>query len=484
MDAAFHRSRRTTPTLMSLAILALAVQTAGMGAVTILRGSPAAYAFQSPDAAEYLALARGLAWKGTFQRLDARGTPVSGPDVWRTPGYPAFLAVAIRLVGDDPLRLLVIQQLLAAACVPLAYLVFRRFTANRWAVWTAVAWAFDPFRVYYSLWLLAGTLFVFILLWIVHAWARNHAAGWTPRQAAWLGLLTGAAVLVRPIGILLPPLAWLSVLAATRKEGRTRAAVTTLACCLGTAGTVTPWLVRNHRVTGHVTLTCQSGASFAYHKVVDVILHEQGRADHRFDPHTLDAVRRQIDERLRTRWQERFGPLSPAQREALSWHKLNFGIVEADIDPALASSMLWSVGLEMIADRKRALVECFLAQGAGLLAFPLGLVLFPPAGRTAPFSMLLGTAGSKVALAVSLILGAAYTALAAAVLVRLAVAVVRRSWPPCMHLFWPFAGLLCLTFPFEDPRFRLPLVPLMWIMVVGRAKGREESRVSSSPRLR
>ena len=458
-------------TIILLAALALAAQGLAMLGVARFRGSPTAYAYSSPDSAEYVALARGLANTGRFVPLDAAGRPLAGPDTWRTPGYPVFLAIVIRLAGDGALALLIAQQIIAAATVPMVWSLVRRFASPRWSMLAAVAWLLDPFRLYYSLWLLAETLFVFVLLAAVLVYVRTRQRGWTLSGSLVIGLLAGALVLIRPAGLLLPVLAVLAAaldfrghparrrlgvagvcdssgglglqrfsepeaqardfceprqkpLLALRariappKLSRTRVAAV---CVVGVAAVVGPWLLRNRIVAGHWALSCQSGASFAYHKVADVVLWSQGRHRERFDAQALDEVRIAIDQRLRHEWRQRFGPLTPRQEQALTWTRLNFGRTEG-IDPFVASSLLWKVGRQMLAGRGRAMAACFTAQGLDMLIFPLGLVLDPPAGQgSAPFS-LLGGGQSRTAQAAAAVIGSAYAVLA--------VLAAWSLWPP------------------------------------------------------
>ena len=458
-------------TILLLTLLAVLAQGVAIAAIAARRGSPAAYAYQSPDSAEYVAFARGLARQGRYLPIDATGRLLPYANTWRTPGYPAFLAIVVRLFGDDALTLLLAQQLLAAATVPLAYVLIRRFAAGRWAVLASAVWALDPFRLYYSQWLMAETLFIFVLLIAACAWVHTDRSQWTYRRSVLLGVVTGIAVLVRPIGLVVPPLAWLGVWLTARHRSPSRARsggiCLALACAAGTSAVVGPYLVRNRIVAGHFALTPQTGPSFAYHKVVDVVLCSQGQSRYRFDTQTLDEVRAQIDCRLQTQWEREYGPLTPAQREALTFAKLNFGEAES-VDPFAASSLLWSVGLELLADRPWALVQCFVAQGVKMLIFPLGLVLFPPDGEgAAPLSTLLGP-GSTAAGAVAAALGLYYTALILAVCARLIAAARRRHWPGHFFVIGPMLTLFVLTLPFEDPRFRLPLVPFLLLLAVGR----------------
>jgi len=503
------KSRQWT-TICLLTLLALLVQAAALAAIGSLRGSLTAYAYQSADSAEYVAFARGLAWQGRFVPLDSVGKPLDYTHTWRTPGYPLFLAIVIRLFGDDTLTLLFAQQLLAVATVPLAFALIRRFTNPRWAILATALWAVDPFRLYYSLWLLAETLFVFILLLAAWAWVYPSRDQWTYRRSALLGLLAGIAVLVRPIGLLLPPLAWLGVLATSRHQSRTlsgshinglpqRAAGFSprgpstartheghlesvffhriglaLVCFAGTSVVLAPYLVRNRAVAGHLSLTPQTGPSFAYHKVVDVVLFSQNKSRYRFDDQTLSQIRTDIDQRLKSKWEDRYGPLTPTQREQLIYAKLNFGKAQG-VDPFTASSLLWSVGLDLLADRPWSTVQCFATQGAKMLVFPLGLVLSSPVGEgSVPLSMLFG-GSSLTASLIAIVLGACYAALALTVLCRLIAAARWQCWPEHFFVIWPILALFVLTLPFEDPRFRLPMIPFLLLLAVGRQVRHSES---------
>ncbi len=457
-------SRADLRNVVVLTLVAGVVQAAAIAGVARLRGSATAYAFQSRDAGEYVALACGIARLGRYVPVDREGTITGPADTWRTPGYPGFLALAVRVAGDAPGVLLVWQQLMALAAVPLLYGLVRCFTTSRRALLATLVWIVDPFRLYYSQWLLAETLFGVVLLAGLWIWARAYRGGWTMSRAGGLGACAGLAVLVRPIGIVLPPLAWLAILAGARRQPSRRLVALTLAGVAASAVVVGPWLVRNHGITGRWGLSHQSGASFAYHKVVDVVLWAEGRHDRRFDAATLDEARTQIDRRLHEKWQEVHGPLNAKQRQALRWENLNYGEAPG-VDPFAASSLLWAVGLEVLAEHKAAAVACFAVQGMSMLAFPLGLVVDPPAGsEAAPLSLLGGgSAASSIAAAV---LGTVYALLVVVVAARIAGAVRRWRCPGHLLALLPALGLFVLTLPFEDPRFRLPLVPIFWLVAV------------------
>jgi hypothetical protein len=86
-----------------------------------------------------------------------------------------------------------------------------------------------------------------------------------------------------------------------------------------------------------------------------------------------------------------------------------------------------------------------------VLTFPLNLALKPPRGL-------------KVGRPQSLAIGVVYLALSVAVIVRIA-----RRWLTFSQVFFPLACLVALllaTTPQLDPRFRVPMIPLLLVIAL------------------
>ena len=112
--------------------IALLIAAAAASAVLLVfawqrTGSVGGQAFNSLDSTEYYNLALNLARHGTFSQST---TPPFEPDTWRTPGYPLFLAGAMRLVGESPAGLIIIQQLLNIANLLLLFTVARHHMSD------------------------------------------------------------------------------------------------------------------------------------------------------------------------------------------------------------------------------------------------------------------------------------------------------------------------------------------------------------------
>ena len=98
------------------------------------------------DAAQYFACAQNLVAHGTFSTQT--GT-VPRPDSFRSPGYPAFLATVLGTVGRDRFYLVVllIQAMLGALVVPLAYRLARTFASPAIGLASAALTALSPHLV-------------------------------------------------------------------------------------------------------------------------------------------------------------------------------------------------------------------------------------------------------------------------------------------------------------------------------------------------
>jgi hypothetical protein len=282
-------------------------------------GSIDGYAFSSLDGREYYQLALNLAHHATFSQSE---TPPFDPDTWRTPGYPLFLAIHVLIFGDSPTGVMVVQQLLNLFNTLLLAFIAQKYMSTRRALLVGLLFVFEPYHHFYSLWLMPTTLFVTVLLLIWHVWHRATASGgW--QWSALLGALTGFAVLLRPISILLPVvvLVGLGIEWYRQREKRKvllRAFGVTLAAMMLIVGA---WIGRNKVVAGRFAISHQSGIVLSYFKATEVMLWRLGRTADRYaetsidDAHTdqLHVVWEDIDARLRNH----FADLPAVRRPAL-----------------------------------------------------------------------------------------------------------------------------------------------------------------------
>jgi 4-amino-4-deoxy-L-arabinose transferase-like glycosyltransferase len=174
--------------------------------------------------------------------------------LFRPPGYPLFLAGCYSVFGPN-LRVVGFAQAVLGALTALVIFFLARYLFDDTTGWIAAAIAaVYPFFVFYSALLLTETLFIALLTGgmalLIHA-ARSQRLG----SAALAGLVLGLGVLTRSslIGfiVFVAPFWWL----ATRARGLGRSAQAYALMLLGLAIVLSPWVIRNYRLTGHLVLT-------------------------------------------------------------------------------------------------------------------------------------------------------------------------------------------------------------------------------------
>jgi len=155
----------------------------------------------TPDSGTYFAPAVNLLEHGAFQDGERR------PEVARTPGYPLFLvgimAVTGKTLDDKGLgTILPIQTVILSFSVVFLYWLARRIVSPLMAFTGALLAACSPWSAVTAglamtegLFVLLLTLVLLLIKLVEETTSVKHAVG----VSILLGLLTGAAVLVRPV---------------------------------------------------------------------------------------------------------------------------------------------------------------------------------------------------------------------------------------------------------------------------------------------
>lgn len=206
--------------ILGLSLLGLALRLALFAAGPMLDVSRASY----PDTPRYVELAENLVRRGTFGRaqenaghvhigfnalreergeLPPRDAHGLRPEIFRTPGYPLVIAAA--LAAHAPLAsVLVFQCVLGSMAIAALYLIALRFTGSvRVAAAAAFVLAIHPADILYCNALLSESLFTTLM--IAGIACLVLPASPSVRIVCVAGLILGASVLVRPVGILLGP---------------------------------------------------------------------------------------------------------------------------------------------------------------------------------------------------------------------------------------------------------------------------------------
>jgi hypothetical protein len=177
--------------------------------------------------------------------------PTGVPATFRPPGYPMFLAVIYRLFGLENRFFItrLVQAIILAALAPMTYALSRRLFPHRerTAQISSLIIACYPFLIVYPLALATEVTFIPLTLGAALALLR---AGETRRWGDFLldGVLLGAAALTRSVILGLLPFLLLWVWFAVKDR---KGALIVLASVLVLT---VPWMVRNTRLHGELTL--------------------------------------------------------------------------------------------------------------------------------------------------------------------------------------------------------------------------------------
>lgn len=213
--------------------------------------------FLRPDSVGYIDSALALVETGRFAVSPAQPDV---PQLFRTPGYPAFLAVIYRLTGQaEPALFALAQILLSLVAMGLAYWLAYRLWHGTVAVVALGLLAFDLPAFAYSLFVMSETLFTVCLLSGLLT-LRQVDMGNTGGHGRWLalaGLALGLATLVRPVSYywVIPLSLWVLGVSWQRKRSW-RTTLIELVCLLAPCGLlVGGWQWHNYQVSGNPTIS-------------------------------------------------------------------------------------------------------------------------------------------------------------------------------------------------------------------------------------
>jgi hypothetical protein len=160
------------------------------------RADPSELLISLPDASSYIGPAQNLITQQSF--LDSNGKP----EIYRTPGYPAFLVTIMLLVGQDLHRILLLQAFILSFEVLVLYWFASRILPQLTAFTGAVLAAFSPWGAVRAALPLTEGLFLLVLALIFFTMkitVEFDKQSYSVIGGAVTGLLVAAAVLVRPV---------------------------------------------------------------------------------------------------------------------------------------------------------------------------------------------------------------------------------------------------------------------------------------------
>lgn len=208
------------------------------------------------DQGGYQQLGAAMARSGEFTRFPE--SPVFIPEVIRTPGYPAFVAVVYRLFGASTLAVAIAQALVFALICLIVYVLARRIAGDRTATVAAIMTALFPPLPYYGALVLTEVWTTFVLTAAMLICLRAVQRGRT-RDFVVAGLLFSGATLIRPAFVLLPFGLAIAMPVLVPAERHRRRAGQWAALAIVAAITMVPWFTYNYVYLGRFTLSPAGG---------------------------------------------------------------------------------------------------------------------------------------------------------------------------------------------------------------------------------
>jgi dolichyl-phosphate-mannose-protein mannosyltransferase len=188
------------------------------------------------------------------------------PSIFRPPGFPVFVAVVLRLRDvvapglDDEHAVALAQGVLLSLAALALFLHSSRFLPVPVALAAGLLYAFNPLNLLIARVLNYYTLHITLLTLGVIALSSGLRSRRTVAWALGGGVLWGLATLVRPVSLVLPPFV---LLLARWQGGRgswRRALLFACVFALGMAAVISPYTVRNYRLTHRlIVVNAQDG---------------------------------------------------------------------------------------------------------------------------------------------------------------------------------------------------------------------------------
>lgn len=229
--------------------------------------------FANVDARGYHQLAVNLLSRGGFST--SAGPPFY-PDHVRAPLYPLFVALVYSLAGPAPLAVVLLQAVLDAVTAAVTFRLGREVGGRRVGLLAAFLYAANPSSWRFCNELLTEILFGLLLsasLWMLVRYVLAHRQ----RDMLLFGLFMGAATLCKP-NIQFIPLLLLAVLLYKRLGGQRAWWQGTALAALTIGAMLFPWLARNRLVFGRWFLTTAFEYNLSLVSAVGTLAHARGES--------------------------------------------------------------------------------------------------------------------------------------------------------------------------------------------------------------
>jgi 4-amino-4-deoxy-L-arabinose transferase-like glycosyltransferase len=179
----------------------------------------------------------------------------SEPATFRTPGYPLFIAGIYSLFGVKDWVVMLFQAFLSVATIYLVYLIARSSFGELAGIISACLFSIDFTSILFSSLFMSETLYVFFLLLGVWLFLKQNTS-WCVHTSA---LVFGLSSLIRPIGVyLFIPLLlflWFKVKKGSYRLQFMQVVIFLVLFFLP----ILPWVVRNYKIYHSPTLSSLGG---------------------------------------------------------------------------------------------------------------------------------------------------------------------------------------------------------------------------------
>ena len=199
------------------------------------------------DSARYEKAARNL--------IAGKGFAIEGIAIvsYTVPGYPFFLASTYKVFGYKHWVVRLIHVLIGSFSCLLGYLIGARIFNKAVGLFAACIMAVHPYLSLLTAYLLAETLFTFLLLLTVF-WLIKSDQGLSLGYCLAIGICLGIAALTKPLMLAFP--AFLFLWAWLNFQNKKVAFKVTFLIVLFMSLTIAPWTYRNYRISGEFIPLC------------------------------------------------------------------------------------------------------------------------------------------------------------------------------------------------------------------------------------
>ena len=204
------------------------------------------------DSGSYIAIAQRMTGGKSFIDLSDMG------GLGRTPGYPLFLALCMRLLGPNLIWPVFIQNLLLATAIyPLYKLILTLSGSATLSYIGTGLWVFDASTFVYSSYIYTEALYVCLTIWWLFFFIQYlNSNSWSKWKAFAIGMAWGIITLVRPIG-LYAPLIFATILLLNKRWPITKRWVAIFLLLCGFELVIFPVLLRNYQQSHQFRLSNQ-----------------------------------------------------------------------------------------------------------------------------------------------------------------------------------------------------------------------------------